>query len=117
LQEDLQQDAASVGNTNDFKVNVNSALQISSSQRGLLKDENHHIRKHRMLTSITNIFKLQRLTPSSRLASPSMQKTEGRYEFSHFVPSFIREKLRKAFIFFYGEDLLAISREKLQKMD
>lgn len=41
LQEGLQ-DAASVGITNDFEVNVNSALQVSSSQRRLLKDENHH---------------------------------------------------------------------------
>ncbi|KAG5088979.1 hypothetical protein JHK86_001591 [Glycine max] len=41
LQEGLQ-DAALVGNTNGFKVNVNSALQTSSSQRKLLSDESNH---------------------------------------------------------------------------
>ena len=44
LQEGLQ-DAALVGNTNGFKVNVNSALQTSSSQRKLLSDESNHVGK------------------------------------------------------------------------
>lgn len=109
LQEGLQ-DAASVGNTNGFKINVNSVLQISSSQRGLLSDESHHIRKQKMLTSIANIFKLQRftLTPHANSASPSAKlrkKTEERYEFSHFVPSSIRENLRKPFNCFFAKKI------------
>ncbi|CAJ1948290.1 unnamed protein product [Sphenostylis stenocarpa] len=91
-----------------FQVNVNSALQFSSSQRRLLRDENHHVRKHRMLTSIANIFKLQRLTPFANLASPSTkhrQKTVGIYELSHFVPSSVREKLRKPFHCFYSKKI------------
>ncbi|KAL2337637.1 hypothetical protein Fmac_012083 [Flemingia macrophylla] len=68
------QDAASVGNTNDFKINENSALQISSSRRGLLSNESHHRGKHRMLISIVN-----------------------KYIFLHFVLSSIKENIRKPF--------------------
>lgn len=106
LQEGLQ-DAASVAITNDFK--VNKCKQCSSNF--II----HHIRKHRMLMSIINIFKLHRLTPCANLASPSMQKTEGRYEFSRVLH---QGKTEKTFqLFFFPEDLLAISQDKLQNMD
>ncbi|KAJ1419264.1 hypothetical protein SESBI_15217 [Sesbania bispinosa] len=99
LQEDLQ-DATLVVNTNGFEVNVNSSLQISSSQRGLLADENLLIRKHRMLTSIANVFNLQRFIPRTNLASPSAkfrQKAEKRDELSCSVPSPIRGNFRRPF--------------------
>ncbi|XP_061339075.1 uncharacterized protein LOC133285809 [Gastrolobium bilobum] len=69
LQEDLQE-ATLVGNTNGFKANMNSALQISSSQRGLLGDESLHTRKSRMLACIANIFKLQRFIPHANFKKP-----------------------------------------------
>ncbi|TKY63593.1 hypothetical protein E2542_SST13471 [Spatholobus suberectus] len=106
LQEGLQ-DTALVGNTNGFKANANSSLQISSSQRGLLSDESHHIGKHRMLTSIASIFKLHRFILHANLAYPSTkirQKTEERYEFSHFVPA-IREIFRKPFNCFLAKKI------------
>ncbi|KAJ1416314.1 hypothetical protein SESBI_17495 [Sesbania bispinosa] len=96
LQKDLQ-DANLVVNTNGFKVN---ALQISSSQRGLLADESLHIGKHRMLTSITNIFNLQRFIYRTNSASPSAkfrQKAEKRDELSCSVPSPIRGNFRRPF--------------------
>ncbi|KAK7349729.1 hypothetical protein VNO77_07346 [Canavalia gladiata] len=71
LQEDLQ-GATLAGNINSFKVNVNSGFQISSSQRGLLGDESHHLRKYRMLTSIANIFKEKRFIPKANSVPSSL---------------------------------------------
>ena len=85
------QEATLAGNTNGFKVNVNSALKISSSQKGLLGDENLHKGKYRMLTVIANMFKLHRFIPHANLASPSAKFrhiAEERDDPSHFKNPF-----------------------------
>ncbi|KAI4353492.1 hypothetical protein L6164_002438 [Bauhinia variegata] len=94
----LQEDPHAL-NPNGFKAKVNGSIQISTSQKALLRNESHEIRKYSMLTLLADRFKLQKFIPNGSLASPAKFQhiSKERDELSHSVPSSACEALRKSF--------------------
>lgn len=96
----VQEESTSSPTQYDYKANGNGAFLVSTSQKGLLSDENPRRGNKNMLSIIPSRLRMVKIGSSGNLASPSAkfhQIAEEKDEISRSIPSSTSQGFRERF--------------------